>query len=464
MIDGAWVLPSLIEATHVKRTVPTKAHDGLFIVLVCTTLLSSYPAFAQFTQQGPKLMGTGASGNAFQGRSVSLSADGNTAIVGGYGDNSGVGAAWIWTRSGGVWTQQSNKLVGSGAAGNASQGVSVSLSADGNTAIVGGPLDDSYTGAAWIWTRSGGVWTQQGNKLVGSGAAVGSQVQQGSSVSLSSDGNTAIVGGPGDNSFAGAAWVWTRSGGVWTQQGNKLVGSFALGPSAQRGVSVSLSSDGNTAVVGGDFDGAGPGAAWVWTRSGGVWTQQGNKLVGSGAAGNAFQGWAVSLSSDGNTAFVGGYRDNSFAGAAWGWTRSGGVWTQQGNKLVGSGAAGNASQGVSVSLAGDGNTAIIGGSQDNGLAGAAWVWTRSGGVWTQRGTKLVGSGAAGNASQGVSVSISADSQTAIVGGSDDNGGAGAAWVFAFAPSNPAVIPTFSGWALISLAGILALLGGIRIRA
>ena len=64
------------------------------------------------------------------------------------------------------------------------------------------------TGAAWVFTRSGGVWTQQGSKLVGTGA-VGT-AEQGCSVALSADGNTAIVGGPGDNSGAGAAWVFVQ--------------------------------------------------------------------------------------------------------------------------------------------------------------------------------------------------------------------------------------------------------------
>ena len=116
------------------------------------------------------------------------------------------GAAWVFTRSGGVWTQQGTKLVGTGAVGAAQQGVSVALSADGNTAIVGGPADNSSAGAAWVFTRSGGVWTQQGTKLVGTGA-VGA-AQQGDSVALSGDGNTAIVGGWADNNVAGAAWVF----------------------------------------------------------------------------------------------------------------------------------------------------------------------------------------------------------------------------------------------------------------
>src|SRR5450759_1100915 len=126
-------------------------HHIALMALVCATLLSSHPALAQFSQQGPKLVGSGAVGNAVQGQSVSLSADGNTAIVGGFSDNSDAGAAWVWTRSGGVWTQQGTKLVGSGATADARQGASVSLSGDGNTAIVGGFLDNSHAGAAWVF-------------------------------------------------------------------------------------------------------------------------------------------------------------------------------------------------------------------------------------------------------------------------------------------------------------------------
>ncbi|MBI5446856.1 MAG: Ig-like domain-containing protein [Deltaproteobacteria bacterium] len=229
-------------------------------------LLGMQTATAQWAQEGPKLVGTGAVGGASQGYSVATSSDGNTAIVGGLSDNGDAGAAWIWTRSGGVWTQQGPKLVGTGAVGSAQQGRSVSISSDGNTAIVGGQGDNSYEGAAWIWTRSGGVWTQQGPKLVGTGA-IGDLPQLGYSVSISSDGNTAIVGGSGDgaaNSYEGAVWIWTRSGGVWTQQGPKLVGTGAIG-SANQGGSVSISGDGTTALVGGPGDDGSVGATWVFT-------------------------------------------------------------------------------------------------------------------------------------------------------------------------------------------------------
>jgi hypothetical protein len=399
------------------------------------TVMQAGTLGCDFTQQGPKLVGMGAVGNADQGLSVSLSADGNTAIVGGTNDNGQVGAAWVWTRSGGVWTPQGAKLVGAGAVGNAQQGYSVALSADGNTAIVGGKYDNTNVGAAWIWTRSGSAWTPQGKLLASD--SVGHSYQ-GTSVALSDNGNTAIVGGYFDNK-AGAAWVWTRSGGIWTQQGNKLVAADAVG-SAHQGYSVSLSGDGNTAIIGGNYDNysnGGPGAAWIWTRSGGVWTKQA-KLVGSGAVGNAKQGASVALSGDGNTALVGGSADNNYAGAAWVWTRSGGVWTPQGAKLIGSGAINSeygAQQGDSVSLSNDGSKALVGGTHDNGDIGAAWVFVRTGGVWTTQ-TKLVGSGAVGTGVyQGRSVSLSGNGNTAIIGGYADNSNVGAAWVFACAESN-----------------------------
>lgn len=425
----------------------TIRHAVLSMLFAWVTLLSSHSALAQYIQQGPKLVGSGALASARQGSSVALSADGNTAIVGGDFSDGGTGAAWIWNRNRGVWTE-SAKLVGWDAVGSAWQGYSVAISADGNTAVVGGTFDNNYLGAIWVWTRNGDSWTQQGSKLVGSGSTAQAQ-QQGYSVSVSADGNTVIAGAPG----SGAAWIWTRSGGVWTQQGSRLVGSGALGQGRQ-GNSVSLSADGNTAMVGGPADntlvfdqGSFPtqvtrGAVWVWTRSGGVWTQQGEKLFSTGATLPSLQGYSVSLASDGNTAIVG---DPSLGGGARVWSRNREVWTQQGATLT---FAGGASQGSSVALSADGNTAMIGGPSG---AGAAWVWIRNGDVWTRQTSKLIGVGAysrygdvpQAGALQGFSVALSADGNTAIVGGPTDDlseiaytnigidapAGAGAAWVW-----------------------------------
>jgi hypothetical protein len=409
------------------------------------------PSNNYFTQQGGKLVGSGSVGTAYQGWGVALSSDGNTSIVGGPLDNNSLGAAWVFTRSGGLWNQQGSKLVGTGVLRpQAAQGNSVALSADGNTAVVGGPDDwhnvngSNNTGSAWIFTRSGSVWSQQGIRLFDSSATSNSSIQQGRSVGISADGNTVIVGGLNDAAGIGAAWIYTRNGNSWSRQA-KLVGTGISGNVAYQGWSVALSGDGNTAIVGGAGDGTSVGAVWVYTRSGSAWSQQGSKLVGSGATGAANQGCAVSLSYDGNTALVGGYHDNNQAGAVWVFTRNGGAWTQQGSKLVGTGAAGAGGQGFSVSLSSDGNLAIVGGPYDAASTGAVWVFTRIGGVWTQQGAKTVGTGALGTVpQQGSSVSLSSDGQTAIVGGYGDNANSGAAWVFTHDAPLPIQLAGFTG--------------------
>ena len=145
----------------------------------------------------------------------------------------------------GTWTAQS-KLVGSGGIARAWQGHALVLSNDGNTALVGSSQGDQF----WVWARSGTVWTQQAGPLTGTGGTSGAE--QGWSAALSGDGNTAAIGGIYDNNSAGAVWIWIRSGSTWTQQGSKLVGS--LGSIAQQGSSVALSSNGNTLLVGGWTD------------------------------------------------------------------------------------------------------------------------------------------------------------------------------------------------------------------
>ena len=144
---------------------------------------------------------------------------------------------------------------------------SVALSADGDTAIVGGPGDNRSSrsvpyglgaaGAAWVFTRRGGVWRQQGDKLVSNSGA-----RQGASVALSADGNSALVGGLSDDGGLGAASLFTRGGDQWMQS-KKLVGTGAMTVSA-----VALSSDGSIAVIGASNETGGVGASWVFARTG----------------------------------------------------------------------------------------------------------------------------------------------------------------------------------------------------
>ncbi len=167
------------------------------------------------------MIGTNGSTDALQGYSVALSADGNTALVGGPYDNGQAGAVWVYIRSGGAWSQQGAKLTVTDNVSNARFGWAVALSADGNTALIGGPADNTmFGGAAWVFTRSGGVWSEQAKRSCPIWRSFGDMVLQGTSVALSADSNTAEVGAPQDASLTGPmaprrAVDFTRSGSAW---------------------------------------------------------------------------------------------------------------------------------------------------------------------------------------------------------------------------------------------------------
>src|SRR6202042_126328 len=189
------------------------------------------------------------------------------------------------------------------------------VSWDGSRAVIGAPADDGFAGAAYVFARSGSTWTQLGSKLTATGES--GEGSFGESVALSGDGATALIGANGDHGSVGAAWVFARSGRTWTQQGLKLTASGESG-AGNFGISVALSSDGTTALIGAPLDAA-VGTAWVFARSGSAWTQQGSKLTASdeSSVGQGLFGWSVALSADGSTALIGGDGDNDGAGAAW---------------------------------------------------------------------------------------------------------------------------------------------------
>ena len=395
--------------------------EGRRVLLRVDTRGAHYPLrIDPLLQQGAKLTATEEKTEGELGNGVALSANGNIALIGGGGDNSSKGAAWVFTRSGTKWTQQA-KLTGSGETGAGHFGAGVALSSEGNTALIGGYKDNTNKGAAWVFTRSGTTWTQQGSKLTASGSG-----EFGLSVALSAEGNIALIGG---RTGVGAAWVFTRSGTKWTEQA-KLTGGEETGE-GEFGSVVALSSEGNTALIGGPSDNSKVGAAWVFTRSGTKWTQQGSKLTASGESGKGQFG-SVALSSDGNTALIGSPAENSIEGSAWMFTRSEGKWTQTGSKLTGSGEKGGGYFGGTIALASNGYTALITGTLDNEGEGAAWLFTRSGSTWTQQGSKITGSEELYNKfgdDFGTSVALSSNGGTAVVGGSTDHSKIGAAWMF-----------------------------------
>lgn len=366
-----------------------------------------------------------------------LSSDGATAIVGQpYDDNArgaNAGSAVVFIRSGTTWTEQAVLTYSAGMA-NDTFGYSVALSSDGNTAICGVPLADpsgSSSGCAVVFTRSGATWTEQA-ALTYSAAAANDLF--GFSVSLSSDGNMAICGSPTNGAGNGRSVVFTRSGATWTQQAALTHSVGAAG--ASFGWSVSLSSDGSTAIVGARQDssaGSLRGSAVIFTRSGVTWTQQ-TTLRYSAAVNNDNFGTSVSLSSDGNTAIVGAENADpggfSAAGLVVVFTRSGVTWTEQA-ALTYSNKAANDLLGCSVSLSGNGDVALCGaygGDVPVAGAGIAIMFTRNNGVWVQESVLSYSSGVTGDV-LGFSVALSKDSNVAIAGAPGIGADVGGAIVF-----------------------------------
>jgi hypothetical protein len=401
-------------------------------------------ASGTYTEQ-QKLVASDAATADFFGAAVSLSSDGSVLIVGAYGEDTSPyfqnGAAYVFTRAGATWTQQ-QKLTASDPEDSALFGIAVAMSSDGNTAIVGARAEDTSpntdNGAAYVFTRSGSVWSQQA-KLLASDSE--SNALFGCAVALSADGNTAIIGARREDTSPsadnGAAYVFTRSGVTWSEQ-QKLTASDAASDDFF-GTSVALSSNGNTAIIGAIGEDTSPsvqnGAAYVFTRSGSTWTEQ-QKLTANDLASSDQFGISVALSSNGDTAVVGADLEDTSPtlsnGAAYVFTRSGSTWTQQ-QKLLASDPNTDDNFGRSVAVSADGNIAVVGAYSETTPPylnnGAAYVFTRSGVTWTQK-QKILASDLASNDFFGTSVTMSAGASVVVIGADGETSQAGAAYVFA----------------------------------
>lgn len=330
-----------------------------------------------------QLQGSDTAASDFFGRSVAIS--GTTAVVGAFGatlpGKPGAGAAYVFVRSAGTWSEQ-QKLSAPDAAQDAAFGYSVAIS--GNTVVVGAPGAaqgmKAEAGAAYVFVRSGTLWSLQ-QRLAASDAAADDQL--GGSVAI--DGDSVVVGAdfadPAGRSGAGAAYVFVRSGTMWSEQ-QKLVASDAS-DGAHLGLAVAIS--GSSVAVGSpyaDLPGKpSAGAAYVFLRSGMAWSEQQKLTASDAAAGDGFGG-AVALASD--TLFVGapsadvGMRSD--AGAAYVFGRSGTSWSQKQRLTAGTPAPGDAF-GQAVALSG--SNALVGADATLG-GGAAYVFSLAAMTWSQQ--------------------------------------------------------------------------------
>ncbi|MFL2547437.1 MAG: integrin [Candidatus Rariloculaceae bacterium] len=443
-------------------------------------------------------------GSVIYGLSAAISRDGNTMAVtsifedsaatgidGDQTDNSALdaGSVYVFQRDDDGWAQQAY-VKASNAESSDQFGYSVALSGDGDTLAVGANLEASSAtgingdqsdnsapgaGAVYVFARASGEWSQQA--YVKASNSDGGDVF-GYQVALNFDGDTLVVTAQGEDSAspgidldqinndaggAGAAYVFTRDGGTWSQQSylksanpevNDLFGS-----------SVAMSDDGNTILVGAlDEDGGqatingdesdnsarGSGAAYVFVRNGSRWSQQGYIKGSNTQAADAF-GATVAMSADGNTLAVGapdenntstgahadlGHRvgfdprtDHSF-GSAYIFARQNGNWTEQ--AYIKPSHLGQFDQfGTRVALSGDGNILAVGvpledspavglnGSRENDESGgtefgAVYLYTRENGRWSDH--NYVKAPNAGVYDEfGSVIALNADGSTMIVG-------------------------------------------------
>jgi hypothetical protein len=334
--------------------------------------------------------------NQWFGYAVDLSRDGNTLAVGAYKVNAK--GVYIYIRNATGWTQQT--YLG-GDFGNA-----VALSDDGNTLAIGAEDDAGIavrSGAVFVYVRSGGNWTRQAYVKASN---LGENDLFGHSVALSGDGNTLAAGAhledsrpggdpgnPGPSDDSGAAYVFSRNAGVWTQQAF-VKAPFVPDSNSQWedhfGWSLALSANGDTLAVGAihDITQGGGGAGYIYTRGAGTWSYQTSVSVPD----TREFGYSIALSDDGNTLAVG---EGFTEGGAHVFVRSADTWTRQAS-LQASNLESHDRFGYAVALSGDGNilavgayeedsavTGINGDKTDNSSreSGAVYVYTRSSGVW-----------------------------------------------------------------------------------
>jgi len=422
-----------------------KAEDEELQDAIQTFLLQYYP-FAAGKVQMPV-----PEASAYFGRSA-LSDDGSRAIVGANLEDEGTtngGACYVYKASGGTWTLE-QQLWPSPVSNNF--GTSVSMDSDGTRVAIGAMHDTTgggSAGAVFIYKRDGTVWSLE-QKLIAADPEAGAYLGGGggASVSISDDGAYVVVGAYADDApggtDSGAAYVFARTGTTWAQQ-QKLLPSDSEA-NAQFGWSCSLSGDGTRAIVGAYADdatgGVNSGTAYVYSRSGTSWAQE-SKLVPSDSESSALFGFSCSLSYEGTRAIIGAYYDDAGAtddGSAYIFTRSGTSWAQEA-KLVAAASQSSDWAGHSVAIDRDGTRVVVGARNRtvSSLVGAgeAFVWKRTGSIWTQEANLATYSET--NGAFGYSCSISGDGTRALVGAMYENAGAtdaGASYFFQ---------RTYAGW-------------------
>jgi hypothetical protein len=372
------------------------------------------------------LPGDGSDEDLF-GCSVSISGD--YAIIGAFKDDDNgneSGSAYIFRRDGSNWTEEDKVTASDGAAGDYF-GMFVSIS--GNYAIVGSPWDDdngNESGSAYIYRRDGVNWIEE-DKVTASDGAAGDYF--GMFVSIS--GNYAIVGSPWDDdngNESGSAYIIRRDGGNWIEEHKIIAGDGGVGDNFGYAVSI----EGDYVIVGAYLDdngGIDRGSAYIFRSDAGTWIEEKKITANDGADGDNFGG-SVSLA--GEYVIIGAFQDDDNgdnSGSAYIYKRSGSIWSEQ-QKLIASDAADNDLFGLAVAISGD--YSIIGApfNSDFGAgSGSSYIFRRNGTAWTEQHKITASDGAQGD-TFGDAVALSGEYAIVSAEYSDNSGSnRGSAYIY-----------------------------------
>ena len=310
------------------------------------------------------------------GHSVAM--DDGTAVVGAPGDDDDRGAAYVFTRNAsGRWSQVA-KLTASASDGAANDRFGHSVAVHGDTIVVGAPRHDNNdvtnSGAAYVFIRDGaGVWSREANLTAADRAE---NDEFGYSVVVHDE--TVVVGAPYHDanglSNSGAAYVFSKpTNGRWVTTDTQTAKLTDVGGKALDRFGRSVAVHEMVVVVGAYFREFGKGAAYVFTEPSNGWADppiaEPTQLAAFDGVADDYFGNTVAV--DGNTIVVGANGDESGTGAAYLFTKSGGVWgnapesgshREETAKLTASDGEGTDYFGASVAV--KGNTVVVGAYND----------------------------------------------------------------------------------------------------
>ncbi len=229
----------------------------------------------------------------------------NTAVIGSiFGGSNSV---YVFARHGGTWAQEQKLVASDGQAGDR---FGVSVAVNGDTLVVGAPGDDGNRGSAYVFTRTNGIWTEQQKVTASDGLAL-----DGFDFAAALSVDTFVVGATSDDGGRGPAYVFVRDGAVWIEQQKLTAGDRAPGDVFGQGVAIR----GMTILVGSPAADVGSndaqGAAYVFDRRGSAWPEEA-KLTASDGTALDFFGFAVAIGPSGRF-LIGAPGDEGNRGSAY---------------------------------------------------------------------------------------------------------------------------------------------------